>query len=108
MARTLYIIAVFLAVMACVLAAPAFDESKLHNSTEINFAMGCKTNSDCGEAQFLLFCNHDLKCDAPGKCGFRRVCHSQAGPVCGCDGQNYPSDCEAHHKGVSVKASGSC
>lgn len=46
---------------------------------------------------------------APARCQrIEEVCSPRAGPVCGCDGQSYPSRCEAIALGVTVRAEGSC
>jgi len=47
--------------------------------------------------------------DAMGVCKPRpSACDLIISPVCGCDGRNYTSACEAATKGVTVKRSGIC
>jgi len=46
---------------------------------------------------------------SPARCQrIEEVCPSRSEPVCGCDGQSYPSRCEAIALGVTVRGDGSC
>ena len=89
------------------------------------------TGKTCGGIANLqcergLFCDYEASAggqgcggpiaDAAGKCqpipascpSNPRNPRAPAAPICGCDGKTYPSACEAHLKGESVKAQGAC
>lgn len=68
---------------------------------------GCRDNAACGEGGY---CAKDV-----GECDGRGICLPRPGgcitvyqPVCGCDGETYPSACDAAVVGVSVAATGPC
>lgn len=47
--------------------------------------------------------------DVPGVCRPRpQMCTREYAPVCGCDGQTYPTRCVAHSQGISVAHDGPC
>jgi hypothetical protein len=74
----------------------------------VNPSTTCLDNSDCGP---------DFYCKKPeGDCDGEGVCTPRpghcpiilGGQVCGCDGQTYPSGCDAAQAGVSVAYGGYC
>lgn len=74
----------------------------------------------CGSRGIPLSCEPGLFCrrepaascgrfDAPGVCATKPMaCPAIFAPVCGCDGKNYSSACEAHGNGISVDYDGMC
>ncbi len=60
------------------------------------------------------FCDYggDAQCGATDKGGsckpITKMCTRIYLPVCGCDGNNYGNECEAHSHGVSVQHEGQC
>lgn len=67
----------------------------------------CTDAAMCGEGEICL--RPRGACDSAGSCqpsGFE--CPQLWDPACGCDGQSYPSPCDAERRGVSVAHRGSC
>jgi hypothetical protein len=61
------------------------------------------------------FCNYEKGdgcegiADGAGKCETKpQACTQVYKPVCGCDGHTYPSACDAHGAGISVKSPDAC
>ena len=66
----------------------------------------CRDNSECVEGQY---CALDDSCENPGQCLDRpETCEPVSEPVCGCDGEDYGSPCEAAQAGSRVAAFGAC
>lgn len=56
-----------------------------------------------------LFCDNGPGCGATGSCHeVTYLCSQKTGPVCGCDGQDYASGCDAAQASVGVAFNGSC
>lgn len=69
----------------------------------------CMTNADCTSLGTATFCQSpDGVCGAGTCASIPSVCTGVFAPVCGCDGVDYPSPCEANRAGTSVASSGSC
>ena len=68
---------------------------------------------ECGGPSGLA-CGEGLFCDALTCGGFGRcqpaptVCGRVYDPVCGCDGRDYSSPCDAHQRGVVIASRGEC
>lgn len=61
----------------------------------------CASSLDCGPGE--LCAQSDLYCLGAGHCRSTSLCDTTAsGPVCGCDGRDYPSICAAERAGVRV------
>lgn len=71
----------------------------------------CTSNDDCGEDTFCYFVDAASCGDAAaGLCKARPIgCETAPqGEVCGCDGETYPSACEAELAGATVASQGAC
>ena len=67
----------------------------------------CSVNQDCETGSFCW--SEPGECGTVGKCRpMPELCPDVYDPVCGCDGQNYASDCVAAIAGVSVASEGEC
>lgn len=77
----------------------------------------CNTAAECGATEYCSW--HNLVCkdrgtpheDAPGACAPRDencIDAGAGGPVCGCDGNTYPSRCDANTAGIDVQNEGGC
>ena len=68
---------------------------------------GCTTNGDCAAGEFCMTATGD--CGGVGTCtAIPFICPGIFAPVCGCDGNDYASDCNAWASGTSVDVNGSC
>lgn len=58
------------------------------------------------------YCDFDQNCganDATGVCVARPdACSPVLQPVCGCDGEDYPNECEAYLAGTDIAREGNC
>jgi hypothetical protein len=68
-------------------------------------APACVAWTDCGPGEFCDF--FDGRCSSQGAClpggpaALALRCDPDSGPVCGCDGKMYASECARHRAGVS-------
>jgi hypothetical protein len=71
-------------------------------------APACRSNADCKDP--LSYCQTPAgACGLAGTCQTRpTACTLISAPVCGCDGNSYPSSCEAARSGVNVAKEGRC
>jgi hypothetical protein len=72
---------------------------------------GSRGSAPCPDSQFCDF-PADSECGATDRGGTCKpkpeMCTQAYEPVCGCDGETYPSACAAAQKGVSVSKPGPC
>ncbi len=71
-------------------------------------ASGCGSTAECPRG---LVCRNIPVCRGRGVCEPAVLNCGRPGPgaaVCGCDGQNYASECEAFNAGVGVSVRGTC
>jgi hypothetical protein len=75
-------------------------------------ALACLATTDCAVDEFCDF--HEGRCTAQGVCrpggsaASVLQCDPDSGPVCGCDGKTYQSECARHRAGVSKAQGGPC
>lgn len=81
-------------------------------SLQSNAACGCGgvNHTQCEEGTSCRFPVPVPSCNNPtGTCEPDTTCiTTMPGPVCGCDLQTYPNDCEAAALGIAVQAGGGC
>lgn len=66
----------------------------------------CASKSDCVDGQY---CAASDSCEGVGECfSPPESCEPITEPVCGCDGETYPNECEAAQARVRVSANGPC
>lgn len=67
----------------------------------------CSDAASCGPD---AFCRKPVgRCDGFGACSPRpKECPGEVAPVCGCDAQTYPNECEASRAGVALAHRGPC
>jgi hypothetical protein len=70
----------------------------------------CLSNASCGPAEYCAFvpglCGRG---PTPGTCRPKPAsCDAVRAPVCGCDGNVYDGDCQAHAAGVDLAVTGGC
>lgn len=70
----------------------------------------CSDNADCATTELCEFGDHSCGASGqPGSCVPRPDdCAQEDRPVCGCDGELYPSQCAAASSGVGVDFLGEC
>ncbi|NIO19717.1 MAG: hypothetical protein GTN76_02975 [Candidatus Aenigmarchaeota archaeon] len=74
-------------------------------NAETNPVSQCKSDSDCASTEFCEFDNCDYEAgEDSGYCTFRPDANQceVVGPVCGCDGNTYQSNCHRQAAGVSM------
>ncbi len=69
----------------------------------------CGSNENCEETEYCAKPAGTCMTFLAGTCEERpQMCPPLYSPVCGCDGQTYSSECDAHGAGVNVDYSGEC
>lgn len=69
----------------------------------------CGTDDNCGETEYCAKPAGTCEAYLAGTCEVRpEMCPPVYSPVCGCDGQTYGSECDAHAAGVNVDFAGEC
>ena len=66
----------------------------------------CLDGSECGDGHYCR--RGPGHCDSRGTCSAMPQACQGGGPVCGCDGQTWPSACDAALAGVSLASKGPC
>lgn len=84
-----------------------------HDAESVTFGDGgrpprrgeaCSSNTDCADFEF---CEMNECTSSNGFCA-PRMCLPMGGPVCGCDGKTYATNCERKRAGVSGFVPGTC
>ena len=88
-------------------AIPPFNNDSFGECTT---ADDCAEKQKCKNAEYGCFCVKAAgDCDGKGKCKHIQVATNRSyRPVCGCDGNAYTNESEAHKHGINVKATGPC
>lgn len=70
----------------------------------------CGQRNPCPSSEYCHYSNNSCGAQgATGTCKTRPLtCGGTSSKVCGCDGNTYPSDCDARRAGVDVAHSGKC
>lgn len=62
----------------------------------------------CGAGLYCAWQDKRCGARAQGTCAATTACNANSGTVCGCDGNNYASECEAARAGVDVSSTATC